>query len=185
MPVVILSSSPNTDGLTAACVSSVANGLGDSGVSSREVRLTDSNIGLCRQCDNGWGTCREKHACQVEDGFQVVHRTVLEADALVLVTPVYFGDLSESMKAFTDRLRRCEATKQPKEPLGGKWLLCVAAAGGSGGGLVSCMQQLERLAAHIGLARFDLIGITRRTRDHQLTAIRESARALAKSLGSS
>jgi len=185
MPVIILSSSPNTDGLTAACASAVASGLGESGVSSREIRLTDSHIGLCRQCDNGWGPCRSEHSCQVADGFQTVHKAVLEADALAIVTPVYFGEMSESMKAFTDRLRRCEATKQPKEPLGGKRILCVAAAGGSGGGLLSCLEQIERVATHIGMKRHDLIGVTRWTQKHQLDAIRKSARALGETLAGS
>jgi hypothetical protein len=110
MTALILSSSPNTDGLTAACVDAVRSGLNAGGVDAHEVRLTDANVGVCRQCSDGWGTCRSDHVCQVADGFQAVHARVSDADALIVVTPVYWGDLSESAKAFVDRLRRCEAT---------------------------------------------------------------------------
>ncbi len=182
MNVMILSSSPNRDGLTAACAQAVAAGLGDAGVGSREVRLTDSVIGRCRQCGNGWGTCRSEHRCQVEDDFPALHGEALAADALALVSPVYWGEMSESMKAFTDRLRRSEATRSGSRPLAGKWLLGVAAAGGSGGGIVTCLSQVERLCAHIGLKRFDLIGVTRWTRAHQLDVIRAAARELGRML---
>lgn len=182
MNVVILSSSPNTDGLTAACASEVAAGLNESGVECREIRLTDSNVGLCQQCDNGWGSCGKEHYCKVEDGFQAVHAIVSDADALAIVTPVYYGELSESMKAFVDRLRRCEAKHDDRDALHGKWLLGVAAAGGGGGGTVTCMAQIERFANHVRMKRFDLIGITRWTRANQLTAIHSSARALGEAM---
>ena len=182
MDVVILSSSPNTDGLTAACAAAVAVGLKKAGVGFTEVRLTDADIGVCQQCDNGWGTCRNENFCKVEDGFQPLHQRVIKADALAIVTPVYFGEFSESMKAFIDRLRRCEAKKPDRNPLGGRWLLGVAAAGGGGGGTVSCMEQIERFVAHVGMKRFDLIGITRWTRTNQLLAIESSARALGEAM---
>jgi multimeric flavodoxin WrbA len=97
----------------------------------------------------------------------------------VLVTPVYWGDLSESMKAFCDRLRRCEATRGTDSPLAGKWFLGVAAAGGSGGGIASCVTQFQRLASHMHLRKFDYLGIMQRSRDYMLQAIEGSAAALA------
>ena len=183
MNVIILSSSPNTDGLTAACAAAVSQGLSDAGADAREVRLTDTDVGRCLQCGDGWGTCRPEHRCQVEDGFQALHQTLLGAGAMALVTPVYWGEMSESMKAFTDRLRRCEATRpEGQRPLSGRWLLGVAAAGGSGGGTITCLGQMERLCAHIGLRRFDLIGVTRWTRVHPLEVIRAAAREMGRAV---
>jgi multimeric flavodoxin WrbA len=182
MNVVILSSSPNTDGLTAACARAAATGLEEAGVPSKEIRLTDSDVGRCKQCSDGWGTCLREHRCQVADGFQALHATVLSADALALVTPVYWGEMSESMKAFTDRLRRCEATRSKETPLAGTWVLGVAAAGGGGGGGVTCMAQIERLCSHIGMKRFDLVGITRWTRAYQLEVIRAAAQELGRTI---
>ena len=122
MHVLVFSSSPNTDGLTAACAAAAIEGCRSGGAGAEEVRLNDLDIGSCRACDRGWGTCGEKHYCQVEDGFQAVHSRTKEADAYVFVNPVYFGEMSESMKRFVDRLRRCEAGLQEKSRLAGKWM---------------------------------------------------------------
>ncbi len=132
MQIIVLSSSPNKDGLTAACAQSALEGARSSGVDAREIRINDAGVGNCRACNDGWGTCNKTHECQVADGFQAVHRDICAADAVVLVTPVYWGEMSESAKAFTDRLRRCEATAGEHSRLAGKPFLLVAAAGGSG-----------------------------------------------------
>ena len=41
---------------------------------------------------------------------------------------------------------------------------------------------MERLCQHLGLRRFDYIGITRLTRTHQLEVIRAAGRELGASL---
>ena len=64
-------------------------------------------IERCRQCDDdGWGLCRREGRCIIEDDFAGLVDKIARADAVVFSTPVYFSDLSESMKAFLDRLRR-------------------------------------------------------------------------------
>jgi multimeric flavodoxin WrbA len=45
----------------------------------------------------------------MDDDFAALHHRMLDADAYILVSPVYWGDLSETAKAFMDRVRRCEA----------------------------------------------------------------------------
>ncbi len=128
MNVIVISSSPNKDGLTAACATAAIEGVLQAGGRAEEVRLNDLQIGLCRACGNGWGTCLDDHECQTEDDFQALHARVLQADAYVLVTPVYWGEMSESARAFTDRLRRCEATRWDESGLFGKPVIAVAAA---------------------------------------------------------
>lgn len=177
---LIVSSSPNTDGLTAACARAAADGLTAAGVRSDEIRLTEYTIGVCLQCANGWGTCLGQHRCQVIDDFQSLHERFCSAETIVFVTPVYWGEMSESMKAFTDRLRRCEATRSVDRVLTGRKVLAVAAAGGGGGGIVTCLEQIERLVSHLGMKRFDLIGVTRWTREAKLAAITGSARLLGE-----
>jgi multimeric flavodoxin WrbA len=142
MNVLVLSSSPNEDGLTAACAAAATEGVRLAGGTVEAVLVNDQRVGMCQACDDaagkgGWGTCRLEHRCQVEDGFQALHARILAADALVLVTPVYWGDMSESMKALTDRLRRCEAPRRAESGLAGKQVLCIAAAGGSGNGTIT------------------------------------------------
>ena len=181
MNLLVISSSPNKDGLTAACAAAAAEGARLGGGRVEEVRLNDLPIGQCRACDNGWGTCRRDHKCQVEDGFQPLHRRLVESDACVLVTPVYWGEMSESAKAFTDRLRRCEAPRGRESGFFRKPVLAVAAAGGSGNGMITCLLSMERWIDHVRGRKFDLIPVNRWSREYKLAAIQQATRTMVAS----
>jgi multimeric flavodoxin WrbA len=180
MNVIVISSSPNRDGLTAACAAAAVEGARQGGAQAEEMRLNDLQVGMCDACDNGWGPCRTDHECQVEDDFQALHARVLQADALILVTPVYWHEMSESAKAFTDRLRRCEATRGEESGLFGKPVIAVAAAGGSGNGMITCLHSMERWIEHVRARKFDFVPVNRWNRPYKLAAIREGARALVQ-----
>jgi len=179
MNVIVISSSPNVGGLTAACAAAATEGVRQAGGEGEEVRLNEMKVGMCQACDNGWGTCRKDHVCQVGDDFQALHARVLAADALVFVTPVYWGEMSESAKALTDRLRRCEASRGDESGLRGRPVICAAAAGGSGGGMITCLLSMERWIQHVRARTFDLIPVNRWSRSYKLEAIREASRAMA------
>ena len=53
MKIMIISSSPNTDGLTAACVHAAQLGVEKEGFETIQIRLNDLNIGRCHACGNG------------------------------------------------------------------------------------------------------------------------------------
>ncbi len=179
MSFLIVSASPNRDGLTAACAQAAAEGIRSAGAEVEEVRLAEAGVGMCRACGNGWGPCRQEHRCQTEDGFQQLHARAGGADGLVLVTPVYWGELAESARAFTDRLRRCEASRgRGTSLLAGKPVIAVAAAGGSGNGTVSCLASMERWIQHVQARPFDLIPVNRWSRTYKLAAIKEAGRAM-------
>jgi len=180
MDVIVLSSSPNKDGLTAACASAAVTGARQAGGRAEEVRLNDLQIGMCQACDTGYGTCRSEHECQLQDDFQALHARVRQAGAHVIVTPVYWGEMSESAKAFADRLRRCEATRGDESALSGKSAIVVAAAGGSGGGTITCLLSMERWCQHVRARVFDLIPVKRWNRTYKLVAIQKAARAMVQ-----
>ncbi len=178
MKVMIFTSSPNTDGLTAACGNSAKMGAEEAGAQVVLVNLNRQKIGSCHACGNGWGTCRNEHECQVQDDFQALHGSMADMDAFVLITPVYWGEMSESAKAFTDRLRRCEALKKEKTFIEGKPVIAVAAAGGSGNGLTTCLTSMERLFTHVKAEKFDLIGLTQKNRVYKLAALQEAVQEM-------
>ena len=180
MNILVIYSSPNVDGLTAACASAAAQGVQRAGGMVEEVRLNDLQIHNCQACDNGWGTCQSDHHCQIQDDFQSLHQQVCAADGLILVTPVYWGEMSELAKALTDRLRRCEATRREGSCLAGKPFIAVAAAGGSGGGMITCLASMERWGQHVRARVFDLLPVNRWTREYKLQAISAAARALVE-----
>lgn len=183
MDVIVISSSPNVDGLTAACATAAIEGARQAGAQAEEVRLNDLSVGMCQACDDGWGTCLPDHRCQVEDDFQDLHARLLQADACVVISPVYWGEMSESAKAFTDRLRRCEASRGDHSKLAGKPLIAVAAAGDSGNGMITCLFSMERWMDHVRARKFDLIPVNRWSREYKLEAIREAAGAMVRETG--
>lgn len=184
MNIIIIQCSPNHDGLTAACAEAAKQGAEAAGGSAECVFLNERGVGMCQACGRGWGTCQSEHECQVTDGFQALHGQINAADGVVLVTPVYWGEMSESAKALTDRLRRCEASREWNgaggSRLGGKPFLAVAAAGGSGNGTITCLGSMERWGQHVRARVFDLIGVNRWTRDEKLALIRASSQAMAE-----
>lgn len=182
MKIMIITSSPNTNGLTATCGDAAKVGVEMVSDNAPIINLNALNIPSCHACGNGWGTCKDKHSCQVKDDFQKLHAKVAEADAYIIITPVYWGDMSESLKAFTDRLRRCEASNGEKSNLFNKPFICVAAPGGTGNGSISCLASLERFVDNVKGIKYDLIGVTRRNREYKLTTIKEAAKSMAESL---
>ncbi len=182
MKAIVISASPNKDGLTAACEQAAAEGLAAGGAEVEHVSLNSLNIGMCKACKRGWGTCREEHCCQEKDDFQALHERTCQANALVLVTPVYWGEMSESAKAFTDRLRRCEGNRGEESRVVGHPMIMVAAAGGTGNGMITCLASMERWMDHIKAQKFDLIPVNRWTRAYKLVAIRAAGEALANQI---
>lgn len=183
MKVMVISASPNKDGLTEACCQEARLGVEESNGEAVMVRLNDLKISNCRVCGNGWGTCRNGHECSgIRDDFQELHKLVGEMDAYVVVTPVYWGEMSESAKAFFDRFRRCEALMENNK-IEGKPVISVAAAGGSGNGTNTCLASMERLFSQVRATRFDMIGITRKNRKSMLEAIHKSAAEMVASKG--
>jgi multimeric flavodoxin WrbA len=182
--VLVVTCSPNKDGLTEACGEAAKLGVLSGGGETISIRLNDRKLSSCKACKDGWGSCA-KGVCQVKDGFQMLHREFREADAFVVVTPVYWWDMSESAKALFDRLRRCEAMKESNR-VKGKPFLCVAAAGGTGYGTINCLASMERMFLQLNdLQHFDLasamcdfIGVTRKNRIYMLEAIRAAAENL-------
>ena len=180
MKVLVVTSTPNADGLTAACGEAARQGTVDGRSPARVVNLNDFRMERCRVCGNGWGTCKSSHTCCIEDDLPKLREMFEQAEGFVWVTPVYFGQPSEPMAAFFDRLRRCEATRPGGEKtiLENKPVVCIAAAGGSGNGATHCLAEMERLVQHLRATPFDYIPVTRRTREYQLETIHDALVAM-------
>ncbi len=182
MKILILTSSPNDNGLTSACGEAARQGVIDSRSPARVVNLNEMSISRCAVHNDGWGTCHTKHHCQLQDDFQKLQEMIEQAEGYVFITPVYFGEPSEPMKAMIDRLRRCEATKDEskgeKSILAGKPVVLVAAAGGTGHGTLSSLTMMERFALRVEAKVFDTIPVTRDTRDYQLETIHDALTAM-------
>ena len=107
---------------------------------------------------------------------------IREADAVAFISPVYWEELSEGLKSFMDRFRRCESSgifNQRQAALIGKPVLIVASAGGSGLDMIEPLKEMERFVHHTGGRVFDAIGINRWNQAYKGNMIYEAAKAMA------
>jgi multimeric flavodoxin WrbA len=173
---LIISGNPKRDGLCYSVSEEARRGALDGGA---EVEvLTLEKLDRCHVCGNGWGTCREEHTCVFgDDGFNAAQGKVWKADAFCFITPVYWGEMAESLKCFFDRLRRCEFGQS--RAFSGKPVLLVASPGGTGNGMLTCLEQMDRFSRHTGAIIFDYIGINRWNSDYKRRAVYEAVKAMA------
>lgn len=178
--VVVLWSSPNQDGLTASAKNQFVNGLREAGTEVREVCLNRQKLEHCRACGNGWGTCNKTGSCVIQDDFAGIYQALKDADGIAWVSAVYWSDTTECFKAFFDRLRRCDATRN--HFLAEKRCVLIACAGGTGRGTLECMTQMERGLTHMGMRVCDRISVVRYNRDYILPALYEAGKTYADRL---
>lgn len=179
MNVVVIQSSPNLEGLTSSLAQAVIKGVKAEGGKAELIHLNKLNIKPCIACDGGWGKCRTEGICILEDDFDALRKKIVEADALVFATPVYWHDLSESAKMFLDRLRRCETFSSFKT-LKGKKAIGIASAGGTGRGAVRALYNLEDYLRRLEFEIFDLVTVTQSSKDHKLEMLEKAGRYLVK-----
>lgn len=118
-----------------------------------------------------------------DDDFGSLCRSVKESDLTVLATPVYWASLSESLRAFTDRLRRTTVHESGKAGINGKPAMGICVAGGSGGGSCECALHLEKTLGTIGFRVLDAIPVRRQNLELKREPLRLYGEAVVKSLG--
>jgi multimeric flavodoxin WrbA len=185
MKALIISGSRNREGQTARAIKAVQKGISDGKGKSEVIFLTELKIERCRQCDpDGWGLCRKEGRCIIDDDLASIVEKIKAADVLVFANPVYFGDLSESMRAFLDRFRRTlfkpGMAPRPGFPMsGGTPAIGISYAGGSGNGTVSSSATLERVLQTCGFDVVDMIQARRQNIDVKIPMLEMTGQWLA------
>ena len=179
MRTIVISGSRNEEGRTARVAGALLDGMTAAGAEGEVVFLPALTVERCRQCDaDGWGLCRAEGRCVIEDDFAGLVRRIGEADVVVFATPVYFSDLSESLRTFLDRLRRTARHENGRQALDGKPAVGICVAGG-GGGATACAGILQKTLAMCGLDVQDMIPVRRQNLTLKLEVLRSTGRWLA------
>lgn len=100
MKVVGIIGSPRRGGNTETLVERVIAGAATAGAETRVFRLNEMNIRGCQACDY----CKEHDRCRQEDDMVQIYQALLEADGVVLGSPIYMGYVTAQTKLFMDRL---------------------------------------------------------------------------------
>jgi len=181
MKTLVIIGSKNTNGRTAASANAICDGIIESGGEVERIFLTNLKIERCRQCDdNGWGICDTKGGCIIDDDFASLIKKIASADSIVFATPVYFSELSESMRAFIDRLRRTCINDDAHPEYKEKRVVGICMAGGSGGGSVACCLTLETALLRCGFNVIDMIPVKRQNIDVKLRVLKTTGKWLVE-----
>ena len=102
MKVVAYNGSPRKDGNTSKMIKVVFEELAKENIEAVEVNVASPQVNGCIGC----GACKTvcNHACNVSnDSFNGYYKEAIDADAIILASPVYFADVTGQMKCFIDR----------------------------------------------------------------------------------
>ena len=102
MNIIGFIASPRKEGNTAWVINKILEGAKEQGAETQSWYCSDLDIKPC----NGCLSCHNKgdRGCIIDDDMQKLYNAIEQADALVLGSPVYMGQMSGQAKIFTDRL---------------------------------------------------------------------------------
>lgn len=184
MNIIMICGSRSPKGKTATMAEALLRGAEGAGAVCERVYLPELAIERCRQCDeHGWGECASKGQCVIKDDLDGIVNKIRAAQAVVFATPVYFGDLSESLRAFLDRLRRVNCNAEAKAMMQGKRAVGICPAGGSGGGSYTCATSLETTLRTTGFDVMDVVPVRRQNMDLKAQTLETTGRWLAGQAG--
>jgi len=99
MKVIGFNGSPRENGNTEFLVETALNQLRKRGFETELVRLGDKKIEQCSGCYS----CVEKKECSITDDFSQIFQKMIEADGIILGSPVYHASIPPKLKALLDR----------------------------------------------------------------------------------
>jgi multimeric flavodoxin WrbA len=100
MKIVAILGSPRAKSNSTALARAVLSAAGDKGAETSEFLLNKLTYKGCQACE----TCKTKlDHCVLKDDLTQVLDAIKEADAVILTSPNYFGEVSGQFKSFFDR----------------------------------------------------------------------------------
>jgi multimeric flavodoxin WrbA len=135
MPIKVLAfaGSPRRHGNSETLLDWVLASMGgEPGVSVEKIALSEANINMC----NGCNACEKLNKCIQRDGMDTAHDKIIEADCIVLSSPIFCMGLAAQVKALVDRAQVFRSRKYvlrlpivPPERMGKRFGVFLATAG--------------------------------------------------------
>ena len=125
MKIIGFIASPRKEGNTAWIVNKILEGAKEQGAETQSWYTSDLDIKPCQSC---YSCNQGDQGCIINDDMQKLYDALEHADALVLGSPVYMGQMSAQAKIFTDRFfaqYHPRFSPQFKEENAGKKLILV------------------------------------------------------------
>lgn len=100
MKVVGVVGSARVGGNTELLLQEALSVCSEAGIETRLIRLSDKRIQDCRGCQH----CKKTGECVQRDDVAAIFEELVQADAFILGSPVYFGSVSGRMKCLINRI---------------------------------------------------------------------------------
>lgn len=100
--VLVLSSSPRKGGNSDLLCDQFVLGANETGNKTEKIFLKDKKINYCTGC--GFCTAHGQNGCTQKDDMTEILEKMIEADVIVMATPVYFYTMNGQMKTLIDRV---------------------------------------------------------------------------------
>ena len=156
--------SPNPEGRTNQLIMAALKGAAHTGLTTELLQLSEYTVEACKDCLPF--ICKDNLKCSYDDeAFEYLSQRVLNCDALVLGTPVYWWDTSGLVKYFILKMFRVYARSAP---LQGLPAFGIAIAGGSGNGLVSGLRPVYHFFQTMQIRAVEPVPATRFNFDQAL-----------------
>ena len=111
MKVLVLQGSPRLRGNTAKMAAAFAKGAESAGHEVAVINVFEKRVGDCRACEychaKGHGQCIQ------DDDMREIYPLLLDAETLVLASPIYYHGVSGQLKCAIDRFYACAYPSRP------------------------------------------------------------------------
>lgn len=97
--VLVLSASPRLGGNSDTLCDQFIQGAEAAGNSAEKIYVHNQTIGYCMACY----ACKKTKACVQKDDMSAILDKMVDADVIVLATPVYFYTMDGQLKTLIDR----------------------------------------------------------------------------------
>lgn len=97
--ILILSGSFRKGGNSDTLCDQFKKGAEEAGNKVEKIFINDKQINYCRGC----GVCNNTHKCVIKDDMAEILDKMVNADVIVMGTPVYFYTMNGQMKTLIDR----------------------------------------------------------------------------------
>jgi multimeric flavodoxin WrbA len=149
--VLALLGSPRKKGNTALLANHILSGAESQGASIESIYLNGMNIKPCQGCY----ACQmeDSKGCVIKDDMQEIYPKIIEADALVIASPVYWFTMSAQTKIFIDRCMALYNEKPEKGPMYGKKIAIAMTYGDKdafGSGCVNALRTFQDIYGFLG-----------------------------------
>ena len=178
--VLGLVGSPNRAGQTNELVSAALEGARGEGATIELIQMSDCVVEACKDCIP-W-VCNTNQKCTYEDkNFELLSRKILDCGALVIGTPVYWGDTSGMVRYLFLKMYRVFAGSGQ---LKGLPALGIAIAGGSGNGLTTGLKPIYHFFRTMQMRAMEPLPVTRFDFDKAIKDAKLSGHRLAQMMPS-